>query len=268
MKRAISSAAPGFLQPHQILLFSPVAIHTLDTQKALRGRCVSRIGYDTRLQLRFTDKIRTRARHTAWKATKASGWHPWIRKISHTSESLYDEENPRASHDTHHSRAHSEACVAGEIELNRMPDDQTGSKHTVTTAPPSRRSTEPIETIADRPGEASDGLTRRKTHKTDSDEEQPENSYRRSSIERTRKQAIITPWTQFRDVMFGSWFNILFLFVPAGFAVYYTQANPIAVFCVNFIALIPSIMTLDYAMEEVGSHVGGSIQALLSITFG
>lgn len=135
--------------------------------------------------------------------------------------------------------------------------------------PPSRADTDPFGIVASGAGEASDGLTRRKTNKTDSEEEErPEGLDHRTNIRRIKKQPVITPWTQFKHVMFGNWFNILFLSVPIGFSIYYAQRNPIAVFCVNFIALIPSIMTLDYALEEVGLHVGGSIQALLSITFG
>lgn len=214
--------------------------------------------------------IKSRARHTAWKAKKGSTqWNPWARKISHTGDSLYDEENPRESHDTHHSRAHSEACVAGEVELNRMPDGQAGPVHAATMPPPSRGSTEPLGVTANGNGEASDGLTRRKTNKTDSDEEEkPEGLDRRTSTRRTKKQPIITPWTQFKHVVFGSWVNILLLAVPAGFAVNYAHLNGIIVFVINFIAIVPLAGMLSYATEELALHIGETLGGLLNASFG
>ncbi|KAF9639878.1 Sodium/calcium exchanger membrane region [Lasiodiplodia theobromae] len=214
--------------------------------------------------------IKSRARHTAWKAKKGSTqWNPWARKISHTGDSLYDEENPRESHDTHHSRAHSEACVAGEVELNRIPDGQAGPVHAATMPPPSRGSTEPFGVTANGNGEASDGLTRRKTNKTDSDEEEkPESLNRRTSTKRTKKQPVITPWTQFKHVVFGSWVNILLLAVPAGFAVNYAHLNGIIVFVINFIAIVPLAGMLSYATEELALHIGETLGGLLNASFG
>ncbi|KAL1643676.1 hypothetical protein SLS58_004691 [Diplodia intermedia] len=216
------------------------------------------------------DTIKSRARHTAWKAKKGSvQWNPWARKISHTGDSLYDEENPRASHDTQHSRAHSEACVAdsGEVEMNRIPDN--GPVHASTMPPPSRGSAEPFGIAANGTGEPSDGLTRRKTNKTDSDEEEKlDGLERRTSTKRTRKQPVITPWTMFKHVVFGSWVNILLLAVPAGFAVNYAHLNGIIVFVVNFIAIVPLAGMLSYATEELAMHIGETLGGLLNASFG
>lgn len=216
------------------------------------------------------DTIKSRARHTAWKAKKGGvQWNPWARKISHTGDSLYDEENPRASHDTQHSRAHSEACAAdaGEVEMNRISD--SGPVHASTMPPPSRGSAEPFGIAANGTGEPSDGLTRRKTNKTDSDEEEKlDGLERRTSTKRTRKQPIITPWTMFKHVVFGSWVNILLLAVPAGFAVNYAHLNGIVVFVVNFIAIVPLAGMLSYATEELAMHIGETLGGLLNASFG
>lgn len=219
--------------------------------------------------------IKSRARHTAWKASKkGSNWNPWARKISHTGDSLYDEENPRGSSDSHHSRAHSEACAADGVELETRHRDNQGPVHAATMPPPSRDSSKPLHINSHANGEAQDSgdasLTRRKTNKTDSEEEQEKPGLDRhaSTKSRKRKQPVITPWTQFKHVVFGSWVNILLLAVPAGFAVNYAHLNGIVVFVVNFIAIVPLAGMLSYATEELAMHIGETLGGLLNASFG
>ena len=45
--------------------------------------------------------------------------------------------------------------------------------------------------------------------------------------------------------------NLLFVAVPAGFIMNYAGINPIATFCVNFIAIIPSARVLGYAVDDI-----------------
>jgi len=72
---------------------------------------------------------------------------------------------------------------------------------------------------------------------------------------------------QMRALLFRTWINILLAAIPAGFAVYYTHRNPITVFCVNFIAIIPSSALLSHSMDELGVRVGDKLEALLGMTF-
>jgi hypothetical protein len=65
----------------------------------------------------------------------------------------------------------------------------------------------------------------------------------------------------------GSWINVLLVFVPAGFAVNYTHRNPVTVFCINFIAIIPSSSILSFAVENVETYGGDTLGALLNMTF-
>lgn len=198
----------------------------------------------------------------------------WARKISHTGDSLYDEENPRGSSDSHHSRAHSEACAADGVELETRHRDNQGPVHAATMPPPSRDSSKPLHINSHANGEAQDSgdasLTRRKTNKTDSEEEQEKPGLDRhaSTKSRKRKQPVITPWTQFKHVVFGSWVNILLLAVPAGFAVNYAHLNGIVVFVVNFIAIVPLAGMLSYATEELAMHIGETLGGLLNASFG
>ncbi|TKA47004.1 hypothetical protein B0A49_12827 [Cryomyces minteri] len=60
----------------------------------------------------------------------------------------------------------------------------------------------------------------------------------------------------------------LTLMVPVGIALNYTGANPVAVFVVNFIAIIPLAAMLSYATEEIALRVGETLGGLLNATFG
>lgn len=226
--------------------------------------------------------IKSRARHTAWKTTKGSqSWNPWARKISHTGDSLYDEENPRESSESQHSRAHSEACAADHVEMGRMDGASNGPTHASTMPPPSRDSNQPLHVTTNNlnGGEVKDSsastdatLFKRRSNKdSEEQEEKPalgRHASTRSSKSRKRKQPVITPWTQFKHVVFGSWVNILLLAVPAGFAVNYAHLNGIIVFVVNFIAIVPLAGMLSYATEELALHIGETLGGLLNASFG
>ncbi|KAK7514464.1 hypothetical protein IWZ03DRAFT_442729 [Phyllosticta citriasiana] len=164
------------------------------------------------------DTIKSKARHTAWKVGKSNtNWNPWARKISHTGDSLYDEENPRPSTGgSAASRAHSEGCIQNASEHSQC----LTSPRTVRPAlgPPST-----VQGIGDQ-------AELRRLGETE----------RRNVMTRARRgRSRTSPWTQFKHVVFGSWVNILLLAVPAGFAVNYAHLNGIIVFVINFIAIIP-----------------------------
>ena len=73
---------------------------------------------------------------------------------------------------------------------------------------------------------------------------------------------------QIKATLFNSWINILFLMVPVGIAVNYAHISPIAVFVINFIAIIPLAAMLSYATEEIAFHTGETLGGLLNATFG
>ncbi|KAF2217008.1 hypothetical protein CERZMDRAFT_32241 [Cercospora zeae-maydis SCOH1-5] len=78
--------------------------------------------------------------------------------------------------------------------------------------------------------------------------------------------------SQFKAV-FGSWINILLIFVPVGIALEYTldksiQKNGIIIFVVNFVAIIPLAAVLSYATEELAMYIGEVLGGLLNATFG
>ena len=74
--------------------------------------------------------------------------------------------------------------------------------------------------------------------------------------------------SQIRATILNSWINILLIASPVGIAVYYAKINPVAVFVINFIAIIPLAGLLSYATEEIALRVGETLGGLLNASFG
>ena len=88
-----------------------------------------------------------------------------------------------------------------------------------------------------------------------------------SDVSKQSPKQIYTTWSQVQPLLFNSWLHLLFLFVPAGFAVNYCHVNSIIVFCINFIAIIPSAMDLSLAVDELSLRTGELLEGLISMTF-
>lgn len=102
------------------------------------------------------------------------------------------------------------------------------------------------------------------------DEDQDSNEINHTDTKdskKTRKNPNITFWSQFKAV-FGSWINILLIMVPVGIGLEYSGVNKVAVFVVNFIAIIPLAAMLSYATEELAMYIGEVLGGLLNATFG
>lgn len=74
--------------------------------------------------------------------------------------------------------------------------------------------------------------------------------------------------SQLRATVLNSWINVLLVAAPVGIALYAVNANPIAVFVVNFIAIIPLAAMLSFATEEIALRTGETIGGLLNASFG
>ncbi|KAF2873731.1 Sodium/calcium exchanger protein-domain-containing protein [Massariosphaeria phaeospora] len=128
-------------------------------------------------------------------------------------------------------------------------------------------------------GDQSSGLVKRskfkKMFRKGSHEEQPLEVNRVESegltFEEKKHRALkkkIPIGAQFKAVLFGSWINILLIFVPVGFAVNYAHIQAVPIFIINFIAIIPLAAMLSYATEELAIRVGETLGGLLNATFG
>ena len=86
---------------------------------------------------------------------------------------------------------------------------------------------------------------------------------------RIQVQVLFTP-SRFRTAL-----NIFFGLVPAGFVLYYCHANVLAIFFINFFAILPSASVQSFAADELGlllrdrlsGWMGDTLAALLNSTF-
>lgn len=62
--------------------------------------------------------------------------------------------------------------------------------------------------------------------------------------------------------------NVLLVFVPLGLVAGAADWSPVAVFVLNFLAIIPLAACLSFATEELSSRLGEALGGLLNATFG
>ncbi|OSS44070.1 hypothetical protein B5807_11210 [Epicoccum nigrum] len=164
----------------------------------------------------------------------------------------------------------------------------TAYGHTDFTEPSSANKYEPTPVANDTPRDGSDstvvgspdGVTKRgkfkklfrKDHEhSEHDETLANQESDDLSLEERKRKAHkrkIPIGQQFRFVLFGAWINVLLIFVPVGFAVFYAGLKPVPVFIINFIAIIPLAAMLSNATEELAIRVGETMGGLLNATFG
>lgn len=83
-----------------------------------------------------------------------------------------------------------------------------------------------------------------------------------------RPRQMFTVTGQLRATLLNSPINVLLIMVPVGIGVHFTKLNPIGVFVINFIAIIPLAAMLSYATEELALRTGETLGGLLNATFG
>lgn len=99
------------------------------------------------------------------------------------------------------------------------------------------------------------------------DKEELDSSDSNSQVSKKKVHPKIPVGQQLKAV-FGSWINILLIFVPIGIALNYSGVNKVAVFVVNFVAIIPLAAILSFATEELAMYIGEVLGGLLNASFG
>ena len=62
--------------------------------------------------------------------------------------------------------------------------------------------------------------------------------------------------------------NVFLVFVPIGIVAGSTKWDPVTVFILNFLAIIPLASVLSFATEEISAKLGEALGGLLNATFG
>lgn len=91
---------------------------------------------------------------------------------------------------------------------------------------------------------------------------------RRETGSKSLKHHKFTVRNQLKGTLFNSWINILILCAPVGIIMNYINVAPVAVFVINFIAIIPLAALLSYATEEIALRIGETLGGLMNATFG
>lgn len=66
----------------------------------------------------------------------------------------------------------------------------------------------------------------------------------------------------------SNYVNVLLVFVPVGIILGALDMDPVAVFVVNFLAIMPLAALLSFATEELSAKLGQTIGGLMNATFG
>lgn len=92
----------------------------------------------------------------------------------------------------------------------------------------------------------------------------------KSSHHRHRSNTMLfnAVFSKCRIILTFSYVNILLVFVPLGILANALGWSAIAVFTLNFFAIIPLAALLSFATEEISVHVGETVGGLLNATFG
>ncbi|KAJ0417000.1 Sodium/calcium exchanger protein-domain-containing protein [Aspergillus carlsbadensis] len=134
---------------------------------------------------------------------------------------------------------------------------------------PSMRSNEPIN-VSNREKSESESSSKPRKRKgflglgNPSEGEEIEASAADAPVDKQKFTAV----GQFKATVLNSWINVLLLAAPVGIALNYVDVDPVAVFVVNFIAIIPLAAMLSYATEEIALRTGETIGGLLNASFG
>ncbi|KAJ1729118.1 hypothetical protein LPJ61_003684 [Coemansia biformis] len=76
------------------------------------------------------------------------------------------------------------------------------------------------------------------------------------------------PWQVIKLSVLSSWINVLLLLVPVGIASHPAKFPDVAIFIINFFAIVPLAKMLGYATEQLALHLGETLGGLLNATFG
>lgn len=77
-------------------------------------------------------------------------------------------------------------------------------------------------------------------------------------------QFLHTTWA----VLASNYVNVLLVFVPIGIVLGALDIDPVAIFIVNFLAIMPLAALLSFATEELSVKLGQTIGGLMNATFG
>ena len=235
------------------------------------------------------DRYHSAARHAAWYHAEGDPptYNPFQKVRSRSKGYIGNDEEAGLRRGV----GHSETCITPAVDVGRMNQNEKDypvPPHASTMPPTSAGPDGPFagprqidwsldstpgtsETIVaddaaneNRPRKRKRGLLARFGKKSKEDDE----ATRTTTSSSKKDKQKFTFVGQLRATLLNSWINILLVAVPVGIALNYAHVNPVIIFVVNFIAIIPLAAMLSYATEEIALRTGETIGGLLNASFG
>ncbi|KAI9848066.1 MAG: hypothetical protein M1837_001168 [Sclerophora amabilis] len=229
------------------------------------------------------DTIRSKAHQHAWysRPNETPTYNPFGRARSCKGRHSGQDEEAGLR------QIHSETCAENSVENERRDTDsppRMGNVPHANTMPISSSSPAPshppVTFETERIGEESEEAAQpgpARTHKPRNrllrkfmkkeDERDASNQDEKDHLSRPKQR--FTFGGQLRATLFNSWINVLLIAAPVGIIVNYVAPSQfIAIFVINFIAIIPLAAMLSYATEEIALRVGETLGGLLNASFG
>jgi Ca2+:H+ antiporter len=254
----------------------------------------------------YLDSIKSRARHASWRSDGESKWDKYnifYRKPSRAStRDLGDEESQNAPR-PHATKLHSTGCIDTNNNTESFPPPAHANTYQGSGSPTSSTDTKveggmngsakdyynnvdgntsqpapvngEVDGIARLRSKTGTGLSPVKENtespnekNTFGEEEDVEERKKREHVERMKRK--IPAMQQVKTVLFPQWLTInwLLFMAPIGIGLNYAGVEPLAIFVVNFIAIIPLAGILSFATEEIALRVGEVLGGLLNASFG
>ncbi|KAJ2850943.1 hypothetical protein IWW36_001467 [Coemansia brasiliensis] len=89
-----------------------------------------------------------------------------------------------------------------------------------------------------------------------------------AAAEKIEPAGLTQPWLVIRRSILSSWINVLLLVIPVGIASHPANFPDVAVFVLNFFAIVPLAKILGYATEQMSLHLGDVLGGLINATLG
>lgn len=210
-------------------------------------------------------------RHVAWNGRdrRASTWD--------AARAEEQQQQPAAAHLAHaateptpvasrHASA-SDTMPASALEL---PSVKADAEHgTDDMPPPPQPPLDAAATAGLRNRRPDDEASRRKSPADADEDNKGKKGGKTGLIRHVYPKTPFTVANQLQRTFLNSWINILLIAAPVGIAINFVESiDRVAVFVVNFIAIIPLAAMLSFATEEIALRTGETLGGLLNATFG
>ncbi|KAI9732333.1 MAG: hypothetical protein M1834_001540 [Cirrosporium novae-zelandiae] len=225
-------------------------------------------------------QLRRQAHKLAWEPGSMNPFVKLSRPVRHTDEEAgghlrtqsepVDAFNTGTNERPHLEKARSVPPIsagAGQEILQDIAEERRSGNTATTGTSDTVANDRMSETSAE--GSNIQGPRKRKSNSGDNnDEERTEVDLPMSTPAPEGNEHKFTVASQLRATILNSWINVLLIAVPVGIALANIDVNPLAIFIVNFVAIIPLAAMLSYATEEIALRTGETIGGLLNASFG